>query len=199
MTDDDVLPVTDSPMPMPARRHLSAVGATHAPYAAAWDAATLPTGYSVEKIYPAARITSGSKDDVAVSFTVRVPAWMSRQIDEIIQGAVIPEYGTRQDLFRDALLHRMVWIQERLGSQRLRSRMTVAMLDADIELQTREIEQTMAVLEKTKRLLEHARSVKDHGLVAEIRSWGRDSATQLREPYRGELLAILGDDDHADQ
>lgn len=64
--------------------------------------------YSVDDFY----IASKDKARESEVIRVRVPAQAARQMSEIIQQRRVPMYRTREDFYRDAVIHRLHYLSE---------------------------------------------------------------------------------------
>lgn len=65
-------------------------------------------GYSPDKFYTASRNTKGFTSTLRMNVPPEVVAW----IGQIVQSGAIPEIRTREDFFRDALIHELHRTQE---------------------------------------------------------------------------------------
>lgn len=64
--------------------------------------------YSVEKFYTRATDARGHADRVSI----KVPPEMLAECERLIHSGRIPEYQTPQDIFRDAVVHRLRWLAD---------------------------------------------------------------------------------------
>ncbi len=74
--------------------------------------------YDPDKIYTA------SKDQQGHSHTLRIniPDYLVARLAELVQSKAIPAYRTKEDFVRDAIVHRLAWIQDQLEHGRLAER-----------------------------------------------------------------------------
>lgn len=67
-------------------------------------------GYSPEKFYTRSTDARGHTE----TMWLRLPPSLARVIAEVVQSRKIPQYRTAQDLVRDAIVHRLHYLKEKL-------------------------------------------------------------------------------------
>lgn len=155
-------------------------------------------GYDVSRFYTRATDGQGHKE----SIHVKIPPYIARLMAELVESGAVPAYRTSGDIVRDALVHRLHWLDEQgylRGSREARTllRLQVAMqqrLDQEHNHQTylRQIEQTAATARSLALMgpegVEQARSMVEQMLEAVA---AVDDSPFWRERYRQALEEIL--------
>jgi len=126
--------------------------------------ATERAGYSPERFYT----SSGGRDHGTVQ--IALPVNLLTEIDRLVQSGQVPEYQTRQDVIRDALVHRLRFVAEELkrmdamGARRLNTWIQLATVRAiRAEKNARE-----EILKELEDALKEAERTRDLTQIAEI-------------------------------
>lgn len=145
-------------------------------------------GYSEDRFY------TKSSDQRGHSQMLRV--WLPQGIDAQVYAAVndIPQYRTVQDFVRDAIVHRLEYLQKRYkiskAMQRLldleRSRAESERRSAEVDTMTAAIDEVAAALTKTWE-------AGDYALFAQEIDEAEALIDQLRDPYQQRLSKMVGD------
>lgn len=144
-------------------------------------------GYSEDRFYTKSTNTHNHGEKL----NVRVPQGIDSQVYAAVNQ--IPEYRHINDLVRDAIIHRLEYLQRRyrMGDD-LRRQLELERLESDNERSAREIE----VMERSvANLNEHCQAAyeaRDYGLLAQILATGDEIMEWLREPYHSDARDILG-------
>ena len=143
-------------------------------------------GYRPERFYT----RSINADGHGEKLQVRVPQGLDSQMYAAV--AEIAEYRSVQDLVRDAVVHRLEWLQGHYAlGEGARRTLELERLQADRERRAQEAEtmgNSVADLdEKLQRLWDH----EDWGLMAEELEAGGESVDWLRDPYKRNAQEVL--------
>lgn len=68
--------------------------------------------YDPDKVYNASRDSKG----FGSSLRMKVPPSLLSELGHVVQSGIITEYRTREDFFRDAIVHRLHWVADRVPS-----------------------------------------------------------------------------------
>ncbi len=151
----------------------------------------LSTGsYDPDKFYTEASDKSGRGDPL----NARVPPQIAGTIAALVQSAKIPEYRTASDFVRDAIVHRLHTIGEKVDSGEItRTVNMVALLNDEIHTsRAKDDFHALVALIKTRHFDYGARSMEKanqyvKGRLAEIDSIPED----FQEDYEKELTQLL--------
>lgn len=145
-------------------------------------------GYSEDRFYTRSTDAQGHGEHLRV----RMPQGIEAQV----YGAVreVSEYRTVQDLMRDAVVHRLEYLQKRYKmSDEARRLLELERLRADSDRRSQDIDtMTDAVVDLGEKLSK-AWEAKDYAMVAEELEEGSELIDWLREPYRGQVKQLLAD------
>lgn len=144
------------------------------------------TGYSEDRFYT----RSVNADGHGERITVRVPQGIDSQLYAAV--ADIPEYRSIQDLFRDAVMHRLEYLQKRhkLSEDAIRM-LVLERYRADSDRRSQEIDNLTAAVESIEEKCQKAWTTGDYQLLAEELERGGETMEWLREPYKGRAEGIL--------
>jgi len=125
----------------------------------------------------------------SASFRITVPSHLGGELRNLVQSGALPAYRSAEDVFRDALVHRMKRIAAMLEDGSLSQAVDIAMLISDeLELiyQADSAEELIARVDENFR-----RIVAEHDGPARAKVYlagRRDHADSLAEPYRSAYL-----------
>lgn len=143
-------------------------------------------GYSEDRFY------TSSSDVRGHSKMLRV--WIPQGIDAQVYGAIneIPQYRTVQDFMRDAIVHRLEYLQKRYSlTDQGRRLMELERWKADSERRGAEIQtMTSAVSDVGERLAE-AWAAEDYQLFMQEMDEASDQVDWLRDPYKTRMVELL--------
>lgn len=145
------------------------------------------TPYSRERFYTKSRDKTGEKDNVRVQF----PGGLGHEVDALIAEKIIPEYATRQDFVRDAIVHRLHDIAEMKEMGRLSRRMNPLILQMEMEQLKADVESSRATVQITEAMLTGSATSSDWVAVGMALERGFMQIGTLREPYQSQLRDIL--------
>lgn len=144
------------------------------------------TGYREDRFYT----RSVNPDGHGEKFQLRVPQGLDSQMHAAV--AEVPEYRTLQDLVRDAIVHRLEFLQKRYslgdGARRL---LELERIRADSDARAQEVEELGAAVEDMDRKLALCYAAEDWQMMAEELDKGSERADWLREPYHSKATKIL--------
>lgn len=143
-------------------------------------------GYRADRFYT----NSTDKNGHGEKMSFRLPQGIDSQIHAAVRE--IPEYASTQAFIRDALLHRLEYIQKHYQlSDNARRFVELERIQADMERMTSEIETMTNAVERMKLGLETAYASRDWGLMKEAMDVGDEMMEWMREPYRGRVEATV--------
>lgn len=145
-------------------------------------------GYRADRFYNKSTDSNGHGEKI----TVRVPQGIDSQVHAAVRE--IPEYRSLQDFIRDAIVHRLEYIQKHYelgdGARRF---VELQRMEADMERITSEVETMTNAVERVKVSLETAYASRDWGLMKEAMETAEEMLEWMREPYRGRLSELVVD------
>lgn len=143
-------------------------------------------GYSEERFY------TSSSDVRGHSKMLRV--WLPQGIDAQVYEAVngIPQYRTVQDFMRDAIVHRLEYLQHRyVLSDQGRRLLEIERWKADSERRSAEIQTMTSAVNNVGERLAEAWTAEDYQLLKQEYEEAKDQIDWLREPYKGRMVELL--------
>ena len=149
------------------------------------------TTYSLEDFYTKSVDSRGHREMTRVAFPPNVLSTLST----IVQSGKIPAYRTVQDVIRDAVLHRIWWLEkyalkESYGIIDYAS-LKMMRLQQFIENSLKEGQRMEAIVINAEKALEYYRSLRDKEEVARILSELRNQIDNVREPFKDRLKNII--------
>lgn len=143
-------------------------------------------GYSEHRFYIRSTDAKGHGEHLRV----RVPQGIEAQV----YGAVrdVPEYRTVQDFARDAMVHRLEYLQKRYSlSDDGRRTLELERWQADSEKRSAEITtMTSAVVDVAAKLAD-AWDAEDFSLFAQELGEAEEQVDWLRDPYKSRMLRVI--------
>lgn len=143
-------------------------------------------GYSEDRFYTKA--TNDHNHSKVVRLTV------PQGIDAQIHGAVntIPEYRNVHDLVRDAIVHRLEYLQKRYRLTDVGRRfLELERMRADSDHRSREIDLMTETVTDLEEKLTKAWQARDYGMLAAEIEAGEELLDWLREPYASQARQII--------
>lgn len=145
-------------------------------------------GYRSDRFYTRSSDNQGHD----VQMRVRVPKGLDSQIHAAV--AEVPEYRTPHDFIRDAILHRLEWIQTHYAmSPAARRMLEVERFNADITANENEMQMMTGSIEAMTAMLTLAAGTKDWSMFQQTLEYGEEVCEWLREPYKGKAEGILAE------
>lgn len=145
-------------------------------------------GYSEHRFYIRSTDANGHGDHLRV----RLPQGIEAQVYGIVRD--VPEYRTIQYLIRDALVHRLEYLQKRYRlTDDARRLMELERWRADSEKRSAEISALTATVTDVADKLTAAWEAKDYALFAQELNEADEQIDWLREPYKTRLVDIVTD------
>lgn len=121
---------------------------------------------------------------------VRVPQGIDSQMHAAV--GEVPEYKTIHDLIRDAVIHRLEFLQKRYnlgdGARRI---LELERIRSDMSKQNQETETMQEAVDDLNDSLQRLWDKQDYGMMAEVLTTGGEMFEWLRDPYKGKALATL--------
>lgn len=145
-------------------------------------------GYRPERFYTRSINADGHGEKVQV----RVPQGLDSQMYAAV--AEIAEYRSIQDLIRDAVVHRLEWLQHHYAlGEAARRTLELERLQADRERRAQEADTMGKSVDDLGEKLQGLWDKEDWGLLAEELEAGGESVDWLRDPYKRRAQKILDD------
>lgn len=142
------------------------------------------TGYSPMAFYVTS-VDEGGRSTIRVN----IPTHIHAELTALVQSGKIPEYRTREDIVRDALVHRLETIQSLVGDVRLERALVAERRQADIDRRKRDMERAEQYVSSLEEVLRTAHANGDFETLREAVEL-HDPA-HLDEPYRSRAVHAL--------
>jgi hypothetical protein len=142
------------------------------------------SGYSPHAFY----ITS-TDEGGRCTIRVNVPSHIAAEMAALIQSGKLPDYRTKEDIVRDALVHRLEFIQQLIGDARLERALVAERRQADIDRRQRGMDRADRYVSSLEAQLRAAHANGDMATVREIIE--EHDPAHLDEPYRRRALTAL--------
>lgn len=137
-----------------------------------------------------------SKDDDKSTAHIRTnaPASVAAQMDAIVQQRSIPDYRTREDIVRDALVHRLHYLNEtRLHDPRLQHVVEREMKWARLDRIATEHETNRDRLNTVRRNLSMYVAARDWTSLKETLYLASEEADEMHEPWASDMWQLVQD------
>jgi hypothetical protein len=149
------------------------------------------TTYSLEDFYTKSVDSRGHREMTRVAFPPNVLSTLST----IVQSGKIPAYRTVQDVIRDAVLHRIWWLEkyalkESYGIIDYAS-LKMMKLQQFIENSLKEGQRMEAIVTNAEKALEYHKSLRDKEEMIKVLSELRNQIDNVREPFKDRLKNII--------
>lgn len=143
-------------------------------------------GYRPERFYT----RSINADGHGEKLNVRVPQGLDSQMHAAV--GTVPEYRSVHDLVRDAVVHRLEYLQKHYtldeGARRV---IELERLMADMAQRDREIERMKEAVAQVEESLKVSYESKDYAMMADQLDVAEDLLDWLREPYLGQARDVV--------
>ena len=145
--------------------------------------------------YDAGRVYRRSTDDNGnkTSLTVTVPATLAARIAVVVASRQIPAYRTGADFLRDAVYHRLHWIEQMIADGGVSNEIRLEIGLAEIDAVRSEMETMAQTLETYRALLRGAVKQGDRDALTTALDHLDETLPTLREPYRSGLRRVRAD------
>ena len=161
--------------------------ATVVPLVDMWS--TEDNAYSLDAFYTRSKDFQGH----STVYHVRMPDYVAGEIAAIIESKKIPEYRTAADLIRDAIIHRLHYLGERVES--LSEGMAKTISRVTIENQTTQYQNELKAYSElcvqVRDACREALAASDYDQLYSYIQQQRDLAEAIREPFRSRVLEVL--------
>lgn len=145
-------------------------------------------GYSEERFYTRSLNTHNHGEKIQLKMPLGIDSQVYAAVSEIAQ------YRSVQDLFRDALVHRLEFLQKRYSlGDGMRRMLELERVQADREARAQEAEIMQGSVEDLMVKLQGLWDKEDWGLMAVELEEGGESVDWLREPYKSRAQKVLDD------
>lgn len=143
-------------------------------------------GYSEDRFY----CKSVNADGHGEKLQTRVPQGIDSQMHAAV--AVVPEYKSLQDLIRDAVVHRLEYIQKRYTmSEAARRVLELERIQADATRAAQEIDVMTEAVAAIEARCAKAWEAKDWMMLADQMEKASETIDWLRDPYKTQASEIL--------
>jgi len=144
------------------------------------------TGYRADRFYT----RSVNADGHGEKLSVRVPQGIDSQMHAAV--AAVAQYHSLHDLIRDAVVHRLEWIQRsyQLGDG-ARRMLELQRIEAEMEARTQESQSMSSAVKNLEAKLQGFWDEQDYAMLAEELSKGVELYEWLREPYKSRAVSII--------
>lgn len=141
--------------------------------------------YSPDKFYTAAR----NKKGFGTSYRVTVPPELLARVSQLVSSKQIPEYTTPDCFFRDAVVHRIMYLDEIVDAPELTQFGHALLRKIDLERIAVHRDNLNKLLENYQRLLSGSQSIKER---SDIIAMAREDLVKIEDAeYRERLANIL--------
>lgn len=160
--------------------------------------------YSADRFYT----RSTNKHDHSAEGKFRLPPQIQAQIAQIVESKRYPQLRSIQDFYRDSVIHRLHYLNEQIGDDRLDKQLSLEMRACRVDEMRREVEDLKDIIDNHTNNLELAMSMKDGQAISDSLALLEDDLPAVREPYRAMLkdlakryrrelkdMPVRGDDD----
>lgn len=144
-------------------------------------------GYREDRFYT----RSVNADGHGTRMQVRVPQGIDSQMHAAV--AEVPEYKTVHDLIRDAVIHRLEFLQKRYnlgdGARRM---LELERIRAGMAHRNQETEEMQGAVDDLEEKLQSLYNKEDWSMMLEEFDKGSELLDWLRDPYRSRAAEIMG-------
>lgn len=152
--------------------------------------ATENSGYNRDEFITRSTDGHGHQRHQRVNF----PPSVIGQASAIIQGGKIPQYSTVQDLVRDAVVHRLHYLNETyLKDPKLARELTAAVRKSRMEAITREQQELHGLVEACREAIMTAVRGKDWTAFRDALDQAEEQGEEVRDPYRTMIHDIVNE------
>ena len=155
---------------------------------------TESSGYDPEDFYTGASDGRGH----SANMQCPIPVTVAAELEQMIAAKEFPAYRTRQDFIRDAIVHRINQLADHRMASPTRSMalkslgaMLVAM--ARTEQAVQEVETARYLLDSARQALHQVSQAGDNVHFYDLLDMYEEQATNMTEPWRGQLEALVGE------
>ena len=157
-----------------------------------WSTATSQGEYGLEKFFCESTDRHGHHSTVKAN----IPPTIHTQIATIVQGGKVPAYRTMQDLVRDAIFHRLQYLNEEiLKDPKLARVISIEMRLSEQQRAQDELDAEERYVDGVEAQLRRAVKLEDADLLAEVIDSAEvamaDENFRLRSSLRKKLVALL--------
>lgn len=139
--------------------------------------------YSPDTVYN--RSTDGHGHNVNIQ--TRVAPDIAGELNALVASQVIPEYRTSADVVRDALVHRLYYIAQKIKDGDLERRVTIEMRLARLDAWRAEMANMERLENEQTEALQKALDLLDLDMMERLLQVAAENVEVMREPYAGNL------------
>lgn len=133
---------------------------------------------------------STNKHDHSAEGRFRLPPQVYGRIQELIDSKHFPRYRSTSDFFRDAAIHRLVYLNGLVGNGDTTKALTLEMRLCRVEQTGIEMESIEGLIDRHQEQLEKAAKVRDQRRLSRLIGFLEDDLETLEEPYRTTLAKV---------
>lgn len=142
-------------------------------------------GYSPNQFYTASSDKTGDR----ITYRVNVPGDVGAELIRLVQSGKVPYYRTVQDVWRDALYHRLRWVADLVGDPELQEAVAIMRRQALIDRRLRQLEQQKHYVDSLELLLRTLRSTGDQAQMLEVLE--EQDPAALPEAFRERAVEVI--------
>ena len=142
--------------------------------------------YSPHKFY-----TKSGDGLLPKNVQVPIPSGIYAQVQQLINGDKLPGYRSVQDMVRDAIYHRLRFVNQELDDGTLERLLDIWGHRSRMEMSKDEMTGLVRIVEETKETLGIACDGGDWDMVKYILEEARQLVDQIREPYKAKLNKVI--------
>lgn len=149
---------------------------------------TTDPSYSEDKFYTSSTDGQGHSSHIRVN----VPPNVAGRVEALVQKGMIPAYKTRQDVMRDALIHRLNYIEDNFDvGEDLSRALQVQRAQSEVQAAKEEMNTNRNYVDSLKDSLHQAHREGNLTILHNLVSNATDQIDNLMEPYRSEVQTIV--------
>lgn len=143
-------------------------------------------GYDPDEVYIRSTDGHGNSDNLQC----RVPIEVSGEVAAIVATQLIPDYRTPADFVRDAIVHRLHYVAEKVNSPELRRFVTVEFMHSRVLAERAQIANLIRTVDEMSQLCKDARDAGDVEALGRAIEACENMAEAVRDPYAGQIREI---------
>ena len=121
---------------------------------------------------------------------VNVPPEVAARVEAIVATKTIPAYRTGQDLIRDAIMHRLHWLEERIEDPELARVLANERRRSSYSQAKQEIEELTQLVADAETVLALQAKAKDWWALSASLEEIAEHANEIRQPYAGRMAQL---------
>jgi hypothetical protein len=142
--------------------------------------------YSLDSFYT----RSTNKHDHSAEGKFRMPPHIQAAISQIVDSKQFPQLRSLQDFYRDAAIHRLHYLNQKIGDGKLAKQLSLEMRACRVDEMRREVEDLKNIVDNHTMSLELALQMRDRDAISEALAILEDDLPAVRQPYRSMLKQL---------